>query len=272
MIKTNSFGNTIWSKSDSQFVGKSVCEVSDGFIVTGNSEWLMGGDVFLIKTNFAGNTLWTNCLLKSYPQPHGSANASTSSMITTKNGNYLVGAKMFITDMGDPSTYDGYVMLYDTDGDSLWKINVVTPPIWSSVKFESVIQTNDSCYLAAGGYEGGYGEDTSKIFLAKISASDPITDLKKLQNVTAKTFILSQNYPNPFNPISTIAFDLPKTSEVTLQIFNILGEEVATLVSERLSAGSYSYEWDASNLASGVYLYRLQAGKYVETRKMVLMR
>jgi hypothetical protein len=59
---------------------------------------------------------------------------------------------------------------------------------------------------------------------------------------------------------------------VTLKIFNILGEEVATLVSDRLSAGSYSYKWDASNLASGVYLYRLEAGEYVETRKMVLMR
>jgi hypothetical protein len=87
-----------------------------------------------------------------------------------------------------------------------------------------------------------------------------------------KEYRLSQNYPNPFNPSTTIEFDLPKTSEVGLKIFNILGEEVAMLVSDRLSAGSYSYEWDASNLASGVYLYRLQAGDYVETRKMVLMR
>jgi hypothetical protein len=83
---------------------------------------------------------------------------------------------------------------------------------------------------------------------------------------------LFQNYPNPFNPTTTIKFDLPKSSEVSLKIFNILGEEIATLVSDRLSAGSYSYEWDGNNLASGVYLYRLQAGEYVETRKMVLMR
>jgi len=84
--------------------------------------------------------------------------------------------------------------------------------------------------------------------------------------------LLSQNYPNPFNPTTTIKFDLPNTSEVTLKVFNILGEEIATLVSDRLSAGTYSYEWDASNLASGVYLCRLQSGDYVETRKMVLMR
>lgn len=87
-----------------------------------------------------------------------------------------------------------------------------------------------------------------------------------------QNFALSQNYPNPFNPSTTIEFDLPKTSEVSLKVFNILGEEVATLVSDRLSAGSYFYEWDASGLASGIYLYRLQASDYVETRKMVLMR
>jgi hypothetical protein len=93
-------------------------------------------------------------------------------------------------------------------------------------------------------------------------------------------FQLQQNYPNPFNPVTTIEFDLPKSSEVTLKVFNILGEEVATLLSASLLAGTHSLEWDASNLASGVYLYRLQAGDpsqnagqgYVETRKMVLMR
>ncbi len=83
---------------------------------------------------------------------------------------------------------------------------------------------------------------------------------------------LSQNYPNPFNPGTTIEFDLPKTSEVTLKVFNILGKEVATLVSDRLSAGTYSYKWDASNLPSGIYLYRLELGEFVGIKKMILMR
>ncbi len=85
-------------------------------------------------------------------------------------------------------------------------------------------------------------------------------------------FRLNQNYPNPFNPSTTIEFDLLKTSEVTLKIFNLLGEEVATLVSDRLNVGSYSYEWEASQLASGVYLYRLEAGEFIEIRKMLLLR
>ncbi|MBN2367349.1 MAG: T9SS type A sorting domain-containing protein [Calditrichaeota bacterium] len=99
-----------------------------------------------------------------------------------------------------------------------------------------------------------------------------IVGMQDFKSTIPKDYAFHQNYPNPFNPSTTIKFDLPKTSKVSLKIFNIIGEEVATLVSDRLSAGSYSYDWDASNLASGVYLYRLQAGDYVETKKMILMR
>ena len=100
-----------------------------------------------------------------------------------------------------------------------------------------------------------------------------VTNLNETPNQYPDKILLYQNFPNPFNPITTIKFNLPKSSEVTLKIFNILGEEVATLVFDRLSAGSYSYEWSRTGgIASGVYLYRLQAGNYVKTRKMVLMR
>lgn len=94
-------------------------------------------------------------------------------------------------------------------------------------------------------------------------------------------FALYQNYPNPFNPGTTIEFDLPRTSKVILKIYNILGEEVTTIVSEELNAGSYSYEWSRpAGVASGVYLYRLKAGDpsqsnghgFIETKKMVLIR
>jgi photosystem II stability/assembly factor-like uncharacterized protein len=92
-------------------------------------------------------------------------------------------------------------------------------------------------------------------------------------NSSSELCRLYQNYPNPFNPVTTIEFYLPKTSDVTLKIYNILGEEVATLVSDRLNAGTHQYEWSRSaGMASGVYLYRLEAGEFIETRKMILMR
>jgi hypothetical protein len=120
--------------------------------------------------------------------------------------------------------------------------------------------------LSVNGYHGDLVGD------ATIDTSTAFLDLEYFEKGLPSKFIFYQNYPNPFNPITTIEFDLPKTSEVTLKVFNILGEEVATIVSDRLSAGSYSYEWNAGNLASGVYLYRLQSGDYVETRKMILMK
>jgi hypothetical protein len=99
----------------------------------------------------------------------------------------------------------------------------------------------------------------------------PIIGIEQLSN-RVNNFNLSNNYPNPVNPTTTIEFTLPMTSEVTLQIFSILGEVVATLVLERLPAGNYKCDWDASGMASGVYLYRLQADNHIETRKMVVMR
>ncbi len=114
-----------------------------------------------------------------------------------------------------------------------------------------------------------YGLTVGEIGLA---TADVVTGLSASPAGIPKGFVLRQNYPNPFNPITTIEFELLKTSEVTLKIFSVIGEEVATLVSDRLSAGSYSFEWDASRLASGIYLYKLEAGEYVSVRKMILMK
>ncbi len=86
------------------------------------------------------------------------------------------------------------------------------------------------------------------------------------------SYKLAQNYPNPFNPRTTISYQLPATSDVKLEIFDILGKKVATLVNGRQAAGAYTYTWNASNMASGIYFYRLQAGNFVETKKMMLVK
>jgi hypothetical protein len=83
---------------------------------------------------------------------------------------------------------------------------------------------------------------------------------------------LHQNYPNPFNPSTTIKFAVPKESNVNLSIYNVLGELVSTLVNEQMKTGYYEYKFNASKLASGVYLYSINAGDFVETKKMVLLR
>jgi hypothetical protein len=87
-----------------------------------------------------------------------------------------------------------------------------------------------------------------------------------------ETFYLSQNYPNPFNLSTTIEFALPKSAFVKLKVYNLLGEKVATLISEQRSAGIHKLNWDARGLASGVYLYRLEAGGFVNSKKLILIQ
>ena len=86
------------------------------------------------------------------------------------------------------------------------------------------------------------------------------------------SYVLKHNFPNPFNPITTIEYSLPSRSDVSLIIFNIRGQEIARLVGEEKPAGTHTAKWNASNVASGIYFYRLNAGEFVQTKKMVLLK
>jgi hypothetical protein len=88
----------------------------------------------------------------------------------------------------------------------------------------------------------------------------------------AKEFVLFQNYPNPFNPSTIINYSLPVPGQVTLRVLDILGREVATLVNEQKEVGTHTIKFDASNLTSGIYFYQITAGKYSETRKLILQK
>ena len=86
------------------------------------------------------------------------------------------------------------------------------------------------------------------------------------------TFFLNQNYPNPFNPVTTITYQIPTRSHVTLKVLDVLGREVSNLVDGILEPGYKSARWDASKATSGVYFYQLRAATFVETRKMLLVK
>jgi hypothetical protein len=87
-----------------------------------------------------------------------------------------------------------------------------------------------------------------------------------------KKFELMQNYPNPFNPTTIIKYALPKEAHVTIKVYNALGQEVATLINQNVDAGYHEINFNASNLASGMYIYRIQAGNYVAVKKMMLLK
>jgi len=158
--------------------------------------------------------------------------------------------------------YDNEVICYESD-----------LPTWSVETIDDNLAWANYVYLA------DFDDDTDlDVFVTGWNANqvvlyvNPVVNIKPLSDVAPARFVLSQNYPNPFNPKTVIEFTIPASEFVTLNVYNTLGEKVATLVSDRFSVGSYRYEWDASALASGIFLYILQAGEYVEMKKMVLMK
>jgi len=99
-----------------------------------------------------------------------------------------------------------------------------------------------------------------------------ITSIGEKEMIVAENYFLFQNYPNPFNPSTKISWQSPVSGWQTLKIYDVLGNEVATLVDEYKPAGNYEVEWDASGFPSGVYFYQLKSGSFVETKKMILLK
>lgn len=142
-----------------------------------------------------------------------------------------------------------------------------------------LVLISDADELLVWNFEASYdnGKNTARFLVDNLNSGI----LPPLQVPTAvgddyplfpATMTLHQNYPNPFNPVTTIRFDLPSRSEVTLHVYNILGQKVATVIDRELRAGRHEIEFDGSPYASGVYLYRLKAGESVLTRKMLLVK
>ncbi|MBI2430337.1 MAG: T9SS type A sorting domain-containing protein [Ignavibacteriales bacterium] len=102
--------------------------------------------------------------------------------------------------------------------------------------------------------------------------SEMITGVNDQTTSPPFQFVLEQNYPNPFNPSTKIRFAVPGLSFVLLKVYNLLGQEVATLVNEEKRAGSYEVQWNAIGFSSGIYFYKLRSGNFVETKRMLMIK
>ena len=164
---------------------------------------------------------------------------------------------------------DVYLVKTNSFGDTLWTRTYGGSSIDHA---NSVQQTSDGGYVITGltNYDP-IGNIPGDVYLIKTWV-DGLVPVRNERNVTPIGFALFQNYPNPFNPTTTISFSLPLKSFVSLKIFDVLGQEVSVLISEGLSPGTCSMRWNAEGLASGIYLYKLQAGSFSETKKLILLK
>jgi hypothetical protein len=182
---------------------------------------------------------------------------------------------------GSVTTAENLKAVISTDDERVYAITRYSSPLGNIAA-----GATDTSGIFTFVYVPGYGPDSTInnpiLFDIDIYSNDKlywtakidyVTGLEKLPDYSLPVnYSLSQNYPNPFNPITTIEFQIPNSQFVTLKIYNLLGQEVTTLVSEKLKAGNYKYNWDAANFASGLYLYKLNAGDFGQTRKMLLLK
>jgi len=182
-------------------------------------------------------------------------------------------------------------LLEDSGGTFIWYSNYAglnynwSPFYWDAREFKGLIKnfkkgmveiqlfSENSGYfgadIAVDNYKGTNDTLGNVVIYDNFEKTTGILVNKKQ---TPNKFILYQNYPNPFNPSTTIKFSVPQSGHVNLVVFNLLGQEVQTLVSEEKVQGNYEVKFDASNLPSGIYFYKLQTGDFVETKKMVFVK
>lgn len=155
---------------------------------------------------------------------------------------------------------NGTIRLTTNGGETWFTDPFFNSPSGRNYKYVSCVHKQSNTFYAVS--------DT-----AYFVSDDPvIAGINNISTEAPGEFYVSQNYPNPFNPATKLKFQLPKSGQVKLTVFDVLGKELETLVNEELLAGTYEYEWNGISRPSGVYFYRLEASGFTETRKMVLVK
>jgi hypothetical protein len=154
-----------------------------------------------------------------------------------------------------------------TDGGENWILQFRS---YNDYRLWSIFMLDQSTGWIAGQYSSS-GQPQRGIVLKTNTGGFTYVEEKEI-NLVAEDYLLSQNFPNPFNPSTKIRYSIPETSKVVIKVNDILGNEIATLVKEDKPSGTYEITWNANNISSGIYFYRLQVGGYIETKKMVLLR
>lgn len=253
---------------------QSVCEWSPGWEADGLFLWMSMKDEYLpdpslrmeVKTMYFGNTVGSSAEFQlSGTVPTGGAEGMSFEPAGTVTH----------TEVGGPDAgYSLEVVVHTdlfgyTNGDTVRVSCVIWDLDYSSA---DAYDADTSDYAPHWWGTQWCDRNFEKYNLFRGVVLSDLTDVEDNFSSVPVTFELMQNYPNPFNPVTTIRYSVPVGTHVTLKVFDILGNEVATLVNNYNNAGNYNIRWEPSNATSGVYFYQLKAGDVVKTNKMILLR
>ena len=264
-IKYNNAGIQQWLKkynrtgtTDDEAVGV-VCDISGNIYVTGfcTGTNTASTDYVTVKYNSNGDQQWT----KVFNSGLVGVDDKASSIDIDQTGNiYVTGSTI-----SSGSDADFGTLKYSPTGDLLW-----------SVLYESSLSGSDNAVMVKADKNGnvyvtGTSTGLAGIDFLTVKYSQPI-GITPITSEIPERFSLGQNYPNPFNPMTNVKIQMSKSGFVSLKLFDITGKEIAVLVNEELNAGVYNVDFDASNLSSGTYFYRMETNGFVDVKKMVVVK
>lgn len=177
---------------------------------------------------------------------------------STSACDYPISAADAIGSLSITIATSGGEILRTDDGGIIWTKQLISEPF---TRFNRIDMVNKDVSYVVG-----------HLGIMYKTTNGGVTYVNETQSIIPKHYYLSNNYPNPFNPSTTIEYRIPKLSDVRINVFNILGEKVATLVNEHQHPGTYKVEFNAEGLSSGIYYYQLRAGNYSATKKMLLIK
>ena len=258
LVRINSTGDTLWTRTfggesfDSFNFARQTSE--GGFIAVGSTQSFgMGEQGFIVKMDLNGNQQWNRAI-------GDTANEGFSGVACSPNNEYVVVGFSKSFGAGEE---DGFLMRLDANGATLHQL-LIGGPQFDFANF--IERTHDGGYIL-GGLTGSFGAGYGDSWLIRLAA-DSISQTVFLPPIPK----LFNNYPNPFNNETTITFELSGPSDVRITVSDLLGRDILLLTNGSFDAGLHLVTFHPMSFASGVYFYRLEAGKYVQTRKMILLR
>jgi len=236
---------------------------SGNVYVTGMSAGF-GADFATVKYNSSGVEQWVK---RYHGGPPFSNNSDAASAITIDEMSnvYVTGASVLGGVSSNPA--DMLTIKYSSDGDSLWAARYNSPGNGGAGGGFISLDNFGNIYVTGTSIGIGTASD-----ITTIKYSQQVTSTENNTTNIPDDYILYQNYPNPFNPVTNIKFSIPKESYVTLKIYNLLGETIASFINQVLPAGLNEFQFDASTFVSSMYIYKLEADDFISVKKMVYLK